>query len=143
MSNQYKCDNKFIWILYYAKSFFVLWICNHKKVNNLMTSEPSPREVVVKLLMRSSNEKNQDARGGNAPLVAACKTKISVRHDGGGGVVLTSFVITTAAEGSFWPILLLRRRQRGRFGILYYFCGGGEVVLAYSILPTATAESAR
>ena len=42
-----------------------------------------------------------------------------------------------AAEGSFWLTLLLRRRRRGRFGLLCFYNGGGEVVLAYSIIPTA------
>ena len=88
----------------------------YEKISNLMTSEPLSCEVVVKLLMmKSSNKKNQDARDGNAPLIAADENFSSSR---------------------WW--------RRGRFGLLYYsYGGGGDVVLVYSILPTATTESVR
>jgi hypothetical protein len=32
-------------------------------------------------MMKPSDNKNQDTRDGNAPLVAACEMEISTRHD--------------------------------------------------------------
>jgi len=100
-----------------------------------MTSEPSPREVVVKLLMKSSNEKSR--RNFNSSRWRwRGRFGLLRYYDGGGGVVLPYSVITTmAAEGSFWPTLLFLRRWRGRFGLLYSSHGdSGECTVKVVLL---------
>jgi hypothetical protein len=89
-----------------ASSALLIYYC--EKASDLTTSDPSPREVVVQLLtMKSSHikikmretgtprlsqrarretpahrdDKNQDARDGNAPLVAAREMKTPARRD--------------------------------------------------------------
>ena len=112
-------------------------IYHYEKTSNLMTSEPSPREVVVKLLMMKLSNKKKSRRTPRS----LQGTKISDRQDGEGEVVLAySIVPTAAAERSFWPTLLfLRQRRRGRFGLLYSSHGdNGEctmkVVCSFDLL---------
>ena len=93
-----------------------------------MTSEPSPREVVVKLLMKSSNEKSR-RNFNSSRWRRRGRFGLLCYYDGGGGVVLAYSVFTTAAERSFWPTLLFLRRQR--------------FILACTIISMAVAESVR